>query len=131
MVQDAADLIRRAGGRVTAQRGAVLDAVLAAGHAISQPELDARFGTDLDRVTIYRVLDWLESKGLVHRLTGDDRVWRFSAGSDGPQHVHFQCVACGRVECLEEALPARPRLPAGYRAERVELVVRGRCADCA
>ncbi len=130
MAQDAADLIRHAGGRVTAQRVAVLEALLAAGHAISQPELDARFG-DLDRVTIYRVLDWLESKGLVHRLTGDDRVWRFSAGSDGPQHVHFQCQACGRVECLEEEQPPRLKLPPGYRAERVELVVRGRCADCA
>lgn len=86
-----------------------------------------------DRVTIYRVLEWLVAHGLAHRIAGDDRVWRFNAADEGHagRHAHFKCNDCGEVICLEATAAARQiPLPPGYRSQEIELTVKGLCADC-
>jgi G3E family GTPase len=61
-------------------RQAVLAHLQASAAALSHPELLAAL-PQLDKVTLYRTLDWLVSQGLVHRLVGDDRVGRFHAAA--------------------------------------------------
>ena len=130
----ARDRLRATGERVTGARVRVLEFLMRADCALTHPEIEAGLGAEpLDRVTLYRVLDWLVAQGLAHRVAGDDRVRRFSmAGDAHGHHAHFQCSGCGRVLCL----PAAPapgldvRVPRGFRPEAVELTVRGRCADC-
>ena len=93
---------------------------------------------DIDRVTLYRVLEWLTEQGLAHRHAGEDRVWRFAAApaaerGDAPAvpHAHFECSECGKIVCLETLpLPAIP-VPAGFRRREVEVTVKGSCAACA
>ena len=138
-IQDALGLarerIRGTGARMTAPRVQVLAAMLIANQVLSHHDIEARLGAArLDRVTLYRVLDWLVEQGLAHRIAGPDRVWRFSVTGEAHEtHAHFQCSLCGKVLCLDE-LSARKvplRLPAGCRPERMELMVTGRCPDCA
>jgi len=131
------EAIRRTGARVTRARVEVLAALLAAERALTHHEVEGRINRDLgvDRVTVYRVLEWLTSRGLAHKIAGDDRVWRFNAANDergrSHAHAHFKCNNCGEVICLDEVRAARSvKLPSGYRSQEVELTVKGLCAEC-
>lgn len=133
--QTAEDLIRSTGERVTAARVRILSLLLAAPRALTHREIED--GLDgalaIDRVTVYRVLDWLTSRHLAHKIAADDRVWRFNAvpSAHGGEHAHFHCTACGEVICLEARAPAiTPRLPAGYAPESLEFTVKGLCSEC-
>lgn len=130
---DSAAAIRALGARVTPARVRVLQLLQASDRPLSHREIAAR-ATDfpLDRVTLYRVLDWCVANGLARRFVDEARVARFSAGgaADHTCHAHFHCDVCGRVYCLERVAPAAPRLPRGFRRPLVEMNIRGRCAQC-
>ena len=127
-------------GRPTPARVRVLNTLLGSSVALTHSELESRLAEtgSLDRVTLYRVLEWLVAKGLVHKIVGEDRVWRFSAAASeayGPAgthgHAHFQCTGCGKLYCLDELRPVYAfSLPPGFRCEQAELTLRGQCPPC-
>lgn len=127
-------LVKRTAARATRSRIEILAVLLAARRALTHHEIERQVRrAGMDRVTIYRVLEWLVACGLAHRIAGDDRVWRFNAAEDehAQRHAHFKCNDCGEVICLEAALPAGDvPLPSGYRPQEVELIVKGLCAGC-
>lgn len=128
-------LVRGTATRATRARVEVLAVLLAAPRALTHHEIErqVRRGLGIDRVTIYRVLEWLVTRGLAHRISGDDRVWRFNAAGEQhtQQHAHFKCNDCRKVICLDTAMAARTvPLPSGYRPQEIELTVKGLCADC-
>jgi Fur family ferric uptake transcriptional regulator len=127
------DRIRATGARVTAPRVAVLSALLSSDKALSHQEVEeALTGTPVDRVTVYRVLDWLADEGLAHKIADDKRVYRFSASSEtGEPHAHFKCRNCNGVFCLERVSNFKVRLPRGFKSEEIDLTVKGTCASCA
>ena len=134
--KQAEETIRNRGARVTSARVQILAMLLAEQHAVSHHEIEERLQGKhrLDRVTLYRVLEWLNENGYVHRVVGDDRVWRFRVNTDiNPhQHAHFECTRCTRVICLDDMKAEYDRpLPAGYRSQQIELTVKGLCAECA
>ena len=129
-------LLAERGARVTPARTAALACLLEAREALTHHDVEKRLAKhgDVDRVTLYRVLEWLTAEGLAHKVSGDDRVWRFSAaGHDlpGHAHAHFQCSECGKVVCLDEARVPAIAVPAGYRRREVEITVKGSCDACA
>jgi Fur family ferric uptake transcriptional regulator len=133
--ESAEELIRSTGERVTAARVQILALLLAAPRALTHREiedaLDPSFA--IDRVTVYRVLEWLTDQHLAHKIAADDRVWRFNAvpAAHDRQHAHFHCTACGEVVCLEAFAPdIRPRLPAGYAPQSLEVTIKGLCSAC-
>lgn len=131
----AAESIAQAGQRCTPRRVRVLATLLAQTGVLSHHEIDAASGDPrIDKVTLYRVLDWLVEHGLAHKVVGEDRLWRFSANHTrvaAHRHAHFQCNSCERVVCLE-GVPASTQieLPAGFKAEETDLIVRGVCDKC-
>jgi Fur family ferric uptake transcriptional regulator len=129
--EHARSAILETGARVTPARVRVLEELMGSGRALSHHDLEDSLGTAaMDRVTLYRVLEWLVERGLSCRTLGGDRVFRFSASRPGAGHAHFECSGCGRVLCLAVPAPQPAGLPHGFRAESVALTVRGRCADC-
>ncbi|MBV8624782.1 MAG: transcriptional repressor [Herbaspirillum sp.] len=105
--------LREAGLRVTQARVNVLGALLETRSAASHQDIQDRFA-GMDRVTLYRALDCLTEAGLAHKISSDDRIFRYSAGTDHPeqglhdhsqgkqhQHGHFKCTRCARVFCLD------------------------------
>lgn len=129
-------MVRETGARTTRPRVEVLAVLLAAERALSHHEIEARINgaSGIDRVTVYRVLDWLSEQGLAHRIAGADRVWRYNAAehAHAASHAHFQCERCGTVICLEaNAGKVRVRVPRGFVSRDVALTVKGWCADCA
>jgi len=134
--------LRQAAVRVTEARVKVLAALLDAQHAVSHQEVQDRFA-DMDRVTLYRALDCLTDAGLAHKVAGDDRVFRYSAGADHsaksshPQHGHFKCTRCAKVFCLDSVTEAgllqnalQKTLGKGFRSHDLEFTIKGWCADC-
>jgi Fur family ferric uptake transcriptional regulator len=133
--------IRATSARVTAPRVAVLATLLTFDHAASHLDVAAAIAAHhaIDRVTVYRVLDWLVTIGLAHRIAGDDRVWRYKASGQPRRaapghhmHAHFTCEQCGQTFCLDNIQPKlKIKLPAGFTSAEVDLKLRGQCAHCA
>jgi Fur family ferric uptake transcriptional regulator len=102
--------LRDAAVRVTAARIQVLAALLEARSAVSHQDIQDRLA-GLDRVTLYRALDCLTDAALAHKIAGDDRIFRYSAGTEHGDrsqahaqhpHGHFKCTRCARVFCLDD-----------------------------
>ena len=133
--KQAEEMIRSRGERATPGRVHILAALLSEQRAVTHHEIEERLERyqRLDRVTLYRVLEWLNEKCFVHKVSAD-RIWRFRANLDTHPHphAHFECTRCTTIICLEDMKPEYDRpLPAGYRSEEVDLRVKGLCAECA
>jgi Fur family ferric uptake transcriptional regulator len=129
--------LRASGVKVTRYRIRVLELLSNAGRPLSHGDiaiaLSQASGPYMDRVTLYRVLDSLVGKGLVLKAVDANGVFRYSgAQARRPHagHVHFHCLDCGGMFCLEAKPPTPPRLPSGFRLREVEYDVRGSCPDC-
>ncbi|HZW23392.1 Fur family transcriptional regulator [Noviherbaspirillum sp.] len=134
--------LRGASVRITEARVKVLAALLEAGRAFSHQDVQESF-SDMDRVTLYRALDCLTDAGLAHKIAGDDRVFRYSAGAEHGsephhQHGHFKCTRCAKVFCLDSIAEAeslqnalQQSLGKGFRSHDIEFTIKGWCADCA
>jgi Fur family ferric uptake transcriptional regulator len=130
-----AQRIRALGARATPARVAVMCLLETAERALSHHDIElALHASGFDRVTLYRVLDWMVESGLAHRVTDAQRVFRFSlAAPDAPahdRHAHFRCEDCGKVFCLDDVPVTRPVLPKGFSSSVVELSITGHCGHC-
>ena len=122
--------------RSTASQDAVLSVLRSHPGALSHEMVLDELTDDINRATVYRILNRFTEDGLVHRVIADNGRQYFALCNDGctdhaphtHNHVHFRCLVCDRMECLPGEL--RPTLPAGYRAEALHATVSGYCADC-
>ncbi|MEM8906347.1 MAG: transcriptional repressor [Bacteroidota bacterium] len=102
--------------------------------AISVVELVERLQQEMNKTTVYRILDRLEEDGILHSFMGKDGLKWYAKGKECSTahhkgaHPHFQCRYCGKVECLtmEFAIPFLPN----RRVDSAELLLIGQCADC-
>lgn len=135
---DAAARIRAAGLRVTRARLRVLSLLEMASSPLSHAQIEAQLALDeegaLDRVTLYRVLDALAQCGLLLKALDARGVFRFAVTAQRhshDDHLHFRCLDCGGVFCLDAAPPQPPSLPSGFRLLDAAYDLRGACPDCA
>ncbi len=129
----AAAALRAIGARVTPARVRVLTLLREAQAPLSHHDVETALGPDAgDRVTLYRVLDWLAEAGLATRGVDASRVTRYAAARDGQHqnHLHFHCDGCGQVYCLDTPPPPPPALPEGFQLQRAELDLHGQCQRC-
>ncbi len=91
---------------------------------------------NINRVTVYRILDLLVEKGLVDRISGGGRsyVYGLAPNENHPAHPHFYCKSCGNLECLTPQrlnvdLQDMQRTFPGV-IENVEIRVAGVCKNC-
>lgn len=131
----ARDRLSRAGHRVTLARQSAFAILQISPAALSHDDLAmalTQAGVLVDRVTLYRVLEWLVDHQFAHRIATESRAWQFNAVlEEGIEHGHFECRNCERIFCLEEPAAALPiHLPKGFEAEVSKLLVSGKCSDC-
>ena len=145
----AEQLIIDAGLRPTKARTAVLNTLLNSHTALSQPEiLGALQGVkEMDRVTVYRVLDWLQENALIHKISTDDRAWKYQLNSpkrsykttyqnapgmiNNHGHAHLHCQSCGTVLCIHELAAHIPQaIFDTYQVSNIEISLKGLCPDC-
>jgi len=135
---DYSSLLEASGLGHTANRHRVLEVI---GNNRSPLSAQQIFETlnradNINRVTVYRILDLLVDKGLVDRINGGGRsfVYGMAPNENHPAHPHFFCKNCGNLECLTPQslnVDLRPmqRTFAGL-IENVEVRVDGVCKNC-
>ena len=135
---DPGDVLRAAGLRRTPVRVGVLRVLAAAGGPLDVPAIVARLPDRADLVTAYRTLNTFTGKGLVHRVRGEARSWRYALGRPDDdrahRHPHFVCDDCGKVVCLDRVkVPTaltRTLAVDGYTVRHTEVVLHGTCPKC-
>jgi len=127
--------LREKGMRVTNQRLAVLEFLLATPNHPTAEEVEAgvnRIVPTASRASVYNVLHSLKESGLIDELVFDDAVARYDANLD--RHHHFICRACGAVEDVPwQTFSETPhaRLADGRTVEDYTVTLRGVCPCCA
>jgi Fur family peroxide stress response transcriptional regulator len=84
---------------------------------------------EISMATVYNCLDALVKCGLVRQVTLDRGAAHFCPNMT--EHCHFYCDTCESVFDIE--LPAKTGLPLprGFRADRFDIAIHGRCPQCA
>jgi Fur family peroxide stress response transcriptional regulator len=83
----------------------------------------------ISMATVYNCLDALVACGLARQVTPERGATRFCPNMR--EHGHFYCDECQSIFDIE--LPAKPgiALPRGYRVDRYDIAIHGRCQACA
>lgn len=124
------------GERLTTPRTRVLELLLAAGEPVKAYDLIARFGEDGQPAkppTVYRALEFLERKGLAHRIASISAYVACSSGQVDHAAAFLICDCCGATEevsaTLAEGLDKAAR-KTGYVIQRTTIEAHGRCPAC-
>ena len=121
----------------SAQREAILDAFVKAGHHVSVEDLlkiVRRRHPDVGRTTIYRSLKLFKDAGLASELAFGGEA-RFEPVWNRDHHDHFVCVSCGAI--FEFRSPEIERLQEeiasgiGFSIDGHRHHIFGRCRRCA
>lgn len=123
--------------RSTPSRKEILHLFLNKDYALSHGDIEKEISNSLDRVTVYRTLKTFLDKGLIHKVLDDEGSLKYalcndacSAADHHHDHIHFKCLVCGQTNCLNLEIPA-VKLPAGYKASEVNILIQGTCGRCA
>lgn len=132
-----AELLKRNSLSITDSRKKILHLFLEQTGALAHGDIEKRAGEKFDRVTVYRTLQTFVDKGIVHTIPTADNSIRYalckdecSEGHHHDHHVHFVCSTCNNTYCLDDVVTPEIKLPKGYSAEQVEVVVEGTCKNC-
>jgi Fe2+ or Zn2+ uptake regulation protein len=132
---DAADLLRRHGLQVTAQRLAVVRAVSDGAHGTADDVAEAvrtEIGA-ISRQAVYDALGVLVEKGLVRRIAPSGSPARYETRV-GDNHHHLICRGCGGIVDVDCAVGSAPCLDPlhdhGYEVDEAEVIYWGRCPAC-
>jgi Fur family transcriptional regulator, ferric uptake regulator len=126
--------LRASGKRMTRQRAAIWEVLLAdPEHHLSAEEVAAAL-PEVNPSTVYRTLDLLVDEGLVRRTDlGGDR--RYYEPARDHVHHHLVCESCGAVEHVHDEifgqLGDRLRATTGFALGDREITLFGRCRTCA
>lgn len=120
--------------RKTKSVKAVLDKFEPGNEALSVVDLVERLQLEMNKTTVYRILERLEAAGTLHSFIGTNGLKWYAKGnecfSDSHPNTrpHFQCKACGKVECLtlEIAIPILPN----YKVDSAKFLLVGECEKC-
>lgn len=120
----------------TAMRLLVLQFLLNKKAATSLTDVENYFEKS-DRTTLYRTLKTFVEKGISHKIDDGTGITKYALCEenckceiDSDLHLHFHCTICNETVCITEYKIPVIKLPKGYVAENVNLVVKGICDKC-
>jgi Fur family ferric uptake transcriptional regulator len=129
------DVLKKAGLRITAHRVDVLEWLNDKQKPVTLQELNRHFQTNINRITLYRILNDLAETGIVKMFYGQDGQKYIEeipnkssehAHKDG--HLHFQCNSCDTVFCLDDIEVLN--LPKGFNISPEQSILIGLCEKC-
>jgi Fur family zinc uptake transcriptional regulator len=128
------------GDRMTTPRRRVLELLLAAGEPVKAYDLIARFGLDGQAAkppTVYRALEFLERKGMAHRIASISAYVACTAAEGAVDRLHAAafliCDCCGATQEVVAPVAQTFALAAdtaGYAIVRTTIEGHGRCPTC-
>lgn len=120
--------------RNTPTKEAVLEVLTKSGKAMSQDAIEQNIDIDINRATIYRVLNRFCADGILHKIVAEDGKQYFAPSSKPDQqdiaenHIHFKCLVCETIECLHTEVHFS--IPNAYIVKNVNCVLTGTCKSC-
>lgn len=132
----ASSVLRRKHLNITDSRKKILSLFLINRDALAHADIEKKAGEKFDRVTVYRTLQTFVEKGIVHTIPTADNAILYALCKDCDEehhhddHVHFVCSNCNATICLDDVVSPEIKLPQGYVAENVQVVINGICKDC-
>jgi Fur family ferric uptake transcriptional regulator len=137
MEKDFRSLLQKNHLHVTGPRLSVLELIDSRESATSQPFLEKNINQDIDRVTLYRILKTFEEKGILHKVIDANGTANYAMcgagcgeGHHHDEHVHFNCKNCRQLYCLKDFQLPPVKLPPGYTAENINMLISGLCENC-
>jgi Fur family transcriptional regulator, ferric uptake regulator len=137
MANDVKDILKKNKLSVTASREKILNLFIGQPGALAHGDIEKRAGEKFDRVTIYRTLQVFVEKGIIHTIPTADNSVRYALCKDDcaeghhhDHHIHFVCTHCHNTYCLDDVVTPAIKLPKGYSATHIEVVVEGICKNC-
>lgn len=124
--------------RPTRIRREILKLFFKADYALSHADIVNALSNQFDRVTIYRAFKLFTEHGLIHRVMDDSGAAKFACPlSENSQieeicgeHLHFKCINCGHIYCLNEIDRNDLNLPREYKFLSLNLTATGICKAC-
>jgi len=119
----------------TAMRLLVLKELINSEHAVSLSELESFF-EQADKTTLYRTLKTFEKNKLVHSIEDGTGSVKYALCDEDCEclpeesHLHFHCNKCGATFCMKEFNLPAIKLPADFKPEEVNFIVKGLCDKC-
>jgi len=119
----------------TQKRKDVLSLFYQHSHALSSKMIEQNFSS-FDRVTLYRLLNSFEEKGLIHKVMSSDgenfyaKCQSCKHQEHQDDHIHFHCTACKKIYCLDEISHTDIKVPTGFTTQAINLAVYGNCKAC-
>ena len=102
--------------------------------AISVVTLIEQLHLKMNKTTIYRILEKLEDDGLLHSFLGKNGHKWYAKCKDCSHtehhdvHPHFQCLDCGKVDCLPTDVLI-PNIP-NRKVVVSQILLQGKCEEC-
>ena len=130
------------GVRFTAKRKLVLEALLNSDKSLSAYELAdycrAEQGSEMLPMSVYRILDFLASERLVHRIKTTNKFIACSHISCGHEHKAWQFLICQNCDKVEEVDLEKSILnkitdaiqEVGFQVAGRQFELEGVCSDC-
>ncbi|MDR0699167.1 MAG: transcriptional repressor [Tannerella sp.] len=103
--------------------------------ALCHEDIEKCLSGQLDRVTIYRILQGFCEDGKIHKIVGDNSKTYYALCHDcdhehhRDNHPHFRCINCNMVTCIEDKLLS-PKMPEEYSVSSVSTFISGLCPKC-
>lgn len=132
--KDPAAILRKSGLKRTLGRIKIIEVLIKSGRPLTGRELLDKLGDNaVDPASVYRTLNALFKKGVVHKIEGSDNTYHFAINRGEKAHPHFTCRTCGRMECLK--MTSFPHIDMnlikeGYLVEREDFFIVGLCPEC-
>ena len=119
--------------RATRQRAAIAAAILGSKRPLLPAEVLEYARASVRRLgpaTVYRTLKLLVEDGSIQTINLPGESPRYEPAKSAHHH-HFQCNTCRRVYDIAGCPGSlRGLAPRGFRVERHDVTLYGRCSDC-
>ena len=135
---DVNETLKRHQIRPTKIRREILKLFFKTDFALSHADIVNELSDNFDRVTIYRALKLFADHGLIHKVIDDSGGAKFACPLSESQptdetcgeHLHFKCINCGHIYCLNEIDRNDLALPKEYKFLSLTLTAKGICKAC-
>jgi Fur family ferric uptake transcriptional regulator len=129
------EILKSAGLRLTDARVGVLTVLAESEGALSQEQIAEKLADIApNKTTIYRILESLVRKGIVHKAFTRGRSVYFELGdncSETQCHPHFTCTSCDRTVCLTDVeVPLAGIGEKGFEIHHQKVEIQGLCPGC-
>ena len=129
------ELLHERSLKATKTRINVLNKMHKHGSAMSHSAIQKEM-KKTDRVTLYRTLEALKEKGVIHKAFQDNNDIYYAicdnncdAEKHHDEHLHFKCVKCNSITCEEMSEAVEISIP-NFVINKVSVNVEGLCLKC-